>query len=76
MYERLTTKIVMITEFLIFDEIIVTFEKYLNGATVRVFENHKEIDVFTNYYIGRNGEKFEAACARYIQENYEENLGL
>lgn len=56
-----------------YDEVI-TFEKYPSAGTVNIYnESGTEIDMFTNYEIGSDFDKFEEACEELIQEWKEEN---
>lgn len=67
MYEKIIIKQVMVAEFMIYGDIEMRFEKYIEGGTIRVFTNNEETDVFTDYSIEQNEYKFEESCIDYIE---------
>ena len=71
MIEKITVKNILVAEFVVFDEITYRFEKYIEGGTVRVFEDNEEINVFVNYEIKDNLDRFENACIAWIKERFE-----
>ena len=70
MIEKITVKNILVAEFVVYDEIKYRFEKYIEGGTVRVFEDNEEIDVFTHYEIQDNLDRFEASCIEWIKEHH------
>lgn len=45
-----------------------TFEKHIDSPTINVFHSHYEVDVLTNYNIGRSWVKMQKATEQYVQE--------
>ena len=70
MFERIANKTIMVAEYMVFDEMI-RFEKYLEGGTVNIFINENEVDMFTNYEIKQNEDRFHQACEEYLKEEYQ-----
>ena len=71
MIEKITVKNILVAEFVVFDEITYRFEKYIEGGQVRVFEDNEEINVFVNYEIKDNLDRFEASCTEWLKERFE-----
>lgn len=44
------------------------FQKSLKSATVNVYVDGMEVDVFTNYGINRSWNKFQKAAETYVNE--------
>jgi hypothetical protein len=74
MMELIRRTNVMVVEFEVFGELEYRFEKYASkdAGMVRVFVNGEEINVFTNYEIGDNLDRFQDACEEYLREQYTE----
>ena len=47
----------------------IRYEKYPNGNTVNIYEGEHEFDVFTQYDIGTDFEKFEKSCREHFAVN-------
>lgn len=60
-------------EFDYYGEETFTFKKYPNAGTVNIYNGSGvEIDMFTNYDIGSDFDKFEESCKGYIAENFND----
>lgn len=63
----------MTYEYNYFDEEIFTFKKYPGNGTVNIYNGSGvEVDMFTNYEIGSDFDKFEESCKEYIAENFND----
>lgn len=48
------------------------FRKYPEGNVVNIYQDGREIDVFTSYEIKGDFDKFEASCQEYVVEAINE----
>lgn len=46
----------------------IRYEKYPNGNTVNIYDGDHEFDVFTDYGIGSDFNKFEKSCREHFEE--------